>query len=145
MTAKTHKTLDAQYSTVQTLLSSIRSQMESAYNASASGRSAKLIIDDYRTIGSLKTQLEDYAAVPGLTAYADTTEGGGYDSESEFAAVSSQLGSVLSWVEANFPSTLGYVQALSLSGGEVSWRTFSGTALAGYRTELQSVIDLIEP
>lgn len=145
MTAKTHKTLDAQYSALQSLLSSIRSQMENAYNASASGRSAKLIIDDYMTIGSLKGQLEGYSAVPGMTAYADSTEGGGYDSQSEFAAVVAQLGAVLSWIEANFPASLGYLLAASLSGGEVSWRTFTGTALSGYRTQLQGVIDLIEP
>jgi len=144
MMVHTAKTLEEDYNSLRSLALSLRSTLESAYNAAASGRSGRLIIDDYLTIGSIRDQIVDYASIAGLAAYGDSVEGGGYDTQAEYAALVSAINSVLSWIESNFPSSNGYVLAATLTGGTVVWRSFTGSQLSGYRSALQSVIDLIQ-
>jgi hypothetical protein len=133
-----------QYKALKDLVSSARSSLSTFYTASANGRTSQLLLNDYIVMGSFRDRI-DAAATTEVTNYADTVEAAGYDAASQYAGLVSALTSVLAWVDAHFPASNGYILAATISDGQLTWRNFDGNALSGYRTELQTVINLIEP
>lgn len=95
-----------------------------------------------RTIGRTITQMDVYAAVPGLATYAQGQEGdAAYNVAAEYAAMRTALGNALATLISSFPKDAsGNLLFEKLNAdGSASVNTFTAAQLAGVVTLLQSV------
>ena len=102
------------------------------------------VIHLYRYLGLEKAKLEAAALLAGIGDFAKTVEEDPlYDVVAELTSVAGTCASVLAWMEVNIPQSNGWVLAYAISDGIVTPRSFTTTATAGLRTQLQTIVDAI--
>ena len=98
----------------------------------------------YRQLGQWRTSLQDVSAITGLNDYAQTAEGNPtYDVVSEIGATVTAITNSIAWVDSNYPASGGYLLTLSIDDGDITFRTFGSAGTAGFRTQLQTIVDSI--
>ena len=107
--------------------------------------SADSIVSFYRQLDQYRTSIQGFAATPGIAAIVqDLEESPTYDVVAEIGTVVSAIDTVLGWVDTNFPESAGYKLMLTLSDGNIVYRTLSSAATANFRTVLQVILDAID-
>lgn len=136
--ALTVATVDRTAIDLKSLLQSFVAQMAAGSVPSSTilGIHARLKRDD--------ATLAEAGSVAGIAAYAQTNKGNAQlDVAAEFNAMRTAIGADVSWIEANFPASGGYLQSHQFSGGQVVERQFNSASTAGLRTTLNAVIATI--
>jgi hypothetical protein len=97
-------------------------------------------------LAAAKDEIGRLAATPGLGDYAQT-EYQGIDIGAEYATMLAQINATIAWVVANFPKTpaTGELRERTLGAdGRPVAVTFSTSALAGFRTQLDALIATLD-
>jgi hypothetical protein len=118
-------------------------QQCTAMNAqiAAGNVSAQNILAAMSFFVTINTQLTQYAAVPGLAAYAQAqVNSASLDVAGAFTAMQSALVAVGTWITSNFPvDSSGFLQAQKFASGLPVWQTFTTAQLAGLVTALNAL------
>lgn len=106
---------------------------------------ANSIIDIWERLKTTKVQLQAFAAVPGLSAYAQEQYGSGtLNISAEFTAVLDALDDVTENIEATFPKDAsGWLLAAQFGASVLTYRQFTPaqtSALAGLLNTLANTI-----
>lgn len=138
---------DPGFMQIMRLLANIRVRTRVLFDQSAAGPTQleHIIVEYYANVlVAGREELEALIALPGMQDYA-TSEfppGSGIDIAAEWTNAKNQINSVISWIEANAPLNNIYSFA---AGGGLNKTVVSTSATAGLRTELQKILDAIEP
>lgn len=110
----------------------------------AGDTTSSAIFQDYQRLAVADAAFANAQTVPGIVAYVrDEKDDQTLDVVAEFLAMRNAIAAARLWIENNFPSTGGYLQAFEFSGGEIVDRTFAPGMTATYRTELNALIATI--
>jgi hypothetical protein len=98
-------------------------------------------------LADAKAQFAIYAAVPGLSAYAQNqVNDPSLNVADSFSAMTAQIDACRNWIVTNFPKDgNGFLLAQTFDvNGRPSDRTFSTATLATFRTQLDALIATID-
>lgn len=125
----------------------LKSYCQQLRTASAAGPvQSGQIISVYQSLRQDRAALVTASSTPGLAQYAkDQKNNQGLDIVAEFNAMISAIDTATAWIDANFPKDPGTGSLLerTLSSEGPVERTFTTAQLAGFRTQLDSVIATI--
>ncbi len=130
----------------QNLAANIRKQaVEGIAFMAANSVSANSIIGIRRKFISAKDEFNRFAAVPGIADYARNQHNDpSYDVIAEYTLMKTAIDGVITWIADNFPADDdGYILKDQLTPTGTDVRAFTSAATAGFRTELQSLVDTI--
>lgn len=126
---------------------SIRQRLVQAIVRMAAGSvTSEYVLNIYADLKRTNEVLDDLKETPGIVEHARQVKGDLLiNPAAEFAAAQTAIDSAIAWIEANFPKEAGgFLKHVQFSGGAVTFNNFSSAATAGFRTELQAIVDLIE-
>jgi len=111
---------------------------------SGGNRPSSVIIALWLRLHKSKLLLNSAASVPGIGAFAQTLKGDEtLDVMAEFTAAVNTIQSTITWIEANFPNTNGYLLERKFGNGDLVEREFTPAETAGLRTVMQTIVDAI--
>lgn len=139
------ETLESAWAGARSSATKVKQMASALKSASLAGPvPAQQILDFLSQLATQYDRLTVCAAVPGIGAYA-ASQVPGFDSATEFSAVLSAITLVRDWMIANFPTSGVYLlQRQFDSSGRTTDRTFSTAALAGLRTQLDTLLAAID-
>lgn len=110
----------------------------SAANSDQSGDS---MLKTYKSLSGFYTDLVNVvqSAPAGLPAYVQEQKGSSVDVVAEYQTVKAALEDYFTTFEALLPAVDGYAQVLTVSGRQVTWRTFAAAAQTTVKNKLQAV------
>lgn len=128
-------TLDVAWAAARNAAAQIQAQCGTISGQIATGSvSSQSLLNSTGILASLNLQLTQYAAVPGLAAYAQAqVNNPSLDVAGAFNAMQTALVAVVTWVVTNFPKdSNGNLLYTTFNGsGQVVWVSFTSAQLAG--------------
>lgn len=124
----------------------IKVQAQTMRDQSAAGPvSATAIVQLSGVLASLRTQMSEVAATPGLSAYAQT-QFPLLDVSASYSSMVSQLDATLSWIQSNFPKAASgeLLERKFSADGRTSAVMFTSAALSAFRSQLDLLIAQID-
>lgn len=111
----------------------------------ASGANYVLLRDLYVFLKNANTQFATLAATPGIAAYAQAQEDDDqYDVAAEFATMQAAVTAVLTWMDANVPTSVtALAPSVWTATGPLISTSFNAAQTLGLRTALQAAADSI--
>jgi hypothetical protein len=109
--------------------------------AQTNGISSQVLLQMPQTYTNWIATLNSAAAISGMAAYAQAQLNNDVNIATQFSVMISAITAVVNWIDANFPSTDGYLEYAQLNAatGLVSYVTFTPTQLAGLVPLLQAL------
>lgn len=139
-------TLDAAWAQARDTAAQIQVQANSLNAQIAAGNvNAQVLINAQTLFVALNTRLTTIASMSGIVAYAQAqVSNPSLDVAAAFTAMQNALIACGTWIINNFPKDTGnFLQAVSFSGGNVVWATFSTAQLSGLATLLTALLATI--
>lgn len=110
----------------------------------ASGADYQYLKGIVRTLQRADNQFNTLKTTPGLADYAAAQENDtAYDVVAEFTTMQGAITSVLSWMDANVPTSVTVASPSAWTDNDIITTAFTPAQTAGLRTQLQGVVDAI--
>ena len=145
MSIITNPTIEQIYDTFKMVCTHLRFKCSTDINAASSGDiGANQITDSYLFYLRSRTQIAAFYQYPGLAEFAANVEAiPGYDLDAEITTLLAAIDASTAWIEANFPTSNGWILAAALDSG-ITWRQFTTAQTAGLVTELADIVAAID-
>ena len=106
--------------------------------------SSELMLSTYVKLGIARDQFTEYMLVPGMVAHAQAAEDDVlYNVATETTALVAAIQDAIDWVDANFPSSAGYLLDAAAADGVITYRTLPTTAADAFSVKLAAVVALV--